>query len=68
MLLANAIAWPIAYFFMDWWLNGFAYRIDLNPWLFLGAGVLVLLIALATIAAQTLASARAKPIAALRYE
>ncbi len=66
--MANAIAWPIAYFFMDWWLNGFAYRIDLNPWLFLGAGVLVLLIALATIAAQTLASARAKPIAALRYE
>ncbi len=66
--MANAIAWPIAYFFLDWWLNGFAYRIDLNPWLFLGAGVLVLLIALATIAAQTLASARAKPIAALRYE
>jgi len=68
VLWANVIAWPIAYFAMNWWLSGFAYRIDLSPWLFLAAGGLVLLIALVSTALQSLQSPRAKPVTALRYE
>ncbi len=50
------------------WLEGFAYRITLNPLYFLGAGVVALVIAWATVFAHALRVARANPIHALRYE
>jgi putative ABC transport system permease protein len=68
ILWANLIAWPVAYYFMNNWLNGFAYRIDLEFWIFLAAGAAALLIALATVTVQSLIAARQKPITALRYE
>ena len=68
VLLANLIAWPIAWWLMRDWLNGFDQRIDLNPGLFLGAGALALLIAVLTVAGHSVRIARAKPIIALRYE
>ena len=37
VLWANLVAWPVAYFIMQRWLEGFAYHIDLEPWMFLAA-------------------------------
>jgi putative ABC transport system permease protein len=58
----------LAYYFMSRWLNGFAYHIALEPWLFVAASAAALGIALTTVSAQSLISARAKPVTALRYE
>jgi putative ABC transport system permease protein len=68
VLIANAIAWPIAWYYLHSWLLGFAYRISLSPFYFLGAGAVALIIAWATIFAHTLSVARANPVQALRYE
>jgi len=53
---------------MTWWLEGFAYRVDLAPWTFLLVGGLTVAIALATVFLHALKVARAKPVGALRYE
>jgi putative ABC transport system permease protein len=68
VLLANAIAWPIAWYYLHEWLQGFAYRITLSPLYFAAAGLAALLIAWATIFNHALRVARANPIQALRYE
>ncbi|MFI4935833.1 MAG: FtsX-like permease family protein [Caulobacterales bacterium] len=68
VLLANVIAWPLGFAVMGWWLSGFAYRVDLAPWTFVAAGAAAVVIALATVFAHGLRVARAKPVAALRYE
>jgi len=68
VLWANLIAWPTAFWAMDRWLSGFAYRVDLPPWLFLAASASGVLIAWATVSAHTVLVARAKPAGALRYE
>jgi putative ABC transport system permease protein len=68
VLIANAIAWPIAYYYLHHWLESYAYRISLNPLYFLTAGAIALAIAWATIFAHALRIARASPILALRYE
>jgi putative ABC transport system permease protein len=68
VLIANVIAWPVAYFAMQRWLAGFAYRVELGPALFIGSGLLALAIATATVAAVAGRAARAKPVTALRYE
>jgi len=68
VLVANLIAWPIAWWAMRDWLNGFDLRIGLDPWLFVGAGALALFIATATVMSHALRVARTHPIHALRYE
>ncbi|HEY1890612.1 MAG TPA: ABC transporter permease [Steroidobacteraceae bacterium] len=68
VVLANLIAWPVAYYYLSRWLEGYAYRIALSPLYFLAAGTGALLIAWATVYANTLRLARASPIHALRYE
>jgi putative ABC transport system permease protein len=68
VLIANAIAWPAAWYYLHGWLQGFAYRISLNPLYFVAAGLVALMIAWATIFAHALRVARANPIQALRYE
>jgi putative ABC transport system permease protein len=68
VLLANVLAWPIAWWFMRHWLNGFAYRIELGPEPFLFAGAAGLAIAVATTAFHAIHVARARPASALRYE
>ena len=50
------------------WLAGFAYHIDLHWWIFAGASLAALVIALATVAGQALRTARQKPVLALRTE
>jgi len=68
VLVANIIAWPIAYFVSNDWLEDYPYRINMNPGTFVIAGLLALLIALMTVSYQAIKAARANPIAALRYE
>jgi putative ABC transport system permease protein len=68
ILLANLIAWPLAWYYLHGWLQGFAYRIALNPIYFAGIGFAALLVAWATILGHALRVARANPVHALRYE
>jgi putative ABC transport system permease protein len=68
VLLANSIAWPVAYYFMDRWLKNFAYRINIDIGMFVLSGILVLLIALMTIGFQSVKAATANPVDSLRYE
>jgi putative ABC transport system permease protein len=68
VVIANIVAWPVAYFAMQRWLAGFAYRIELEPWVFVASGLLALAVAALTVAAVASRAARAKPLAALRYE
>ena len=68
VLVANLIAWPVAWWAMRGWLDGFDLRIALGPLFFVGAGALALAIAVGTVAGHALRVARAHPIHALRYE
>lgn len=68
VLIANLIAWPAAWYGLNQWLQGFAYRVDLNPVLFLVAGMGAMVIAWVTVAGHAARVAMAKPVKALRYE
>ena len=68
VILANLIAWPVAWWVMRDWLNGFDARIALGPGPFVMAGLLALAIAIGTIAGHAIKVARLNPIHALRYE
>ena len=68
VLWANLVAWPLAFWAMDHWLHGFAYRVGLPAWLFLAASGAAVLIAWATVAIHAWMAARATPATALRYE
>lgn len=68
VLMAIVLGLPIAYFMVSKWLQGFAYHIDLNPWFFVLAGFLVMLISWATVSSQALRSAHANPRDCLRTE
>jgi len=68
VLLANAIAWPLSYYYLERWLQGFADHIWLNPSYFVASGAIALLIAWATVFLHTLRLARMSPVRALRDE
>jgi len=68
VLIANLIALPLAYYFMNRWLEGFAYPVDISWITFTIALVVSLLIALITVSYQALKTAWMKPIKSLRYE
>lgn len=68
VLLANLIAWPLAYWGIYRWLQNYAFRVEISPWLFLLPTLLVLLIALLTVSVQTLKAARTNPVNVLRNE
>jgi putative ABC transport system permease protein len=68
VLLANIIAWPVAYYFMNKWLEDFAYRIEISWWMFVLSGGIVLVIALATVSVQAIKAATANPVESLKYE
>ena len=68
VIIANIIAWPIAWWLMRDWLNGFDQRIALTPIPFLVAAAVALGIAIATVVGHAVKVARANPIHALRYE
>jgi len=68
VLIAFVIAAPVAWYFLDKWLNEFAYRINMSWWLFVLAAAIVLLIALLTVAVQAIKAAVANPVKSLRTE
>ena len=68
VLVANIIAWPLAYFAMNRWLQNFANRINIGIGTFILAALLALVIALLTVGYQAIKAARANPVEALRYE
>mgnify|MGYP001817647256 CR=1 FL=1 len=70
VIIANVIAWPVAYYFMSNWLNRFAYKAPFAEWawLFVASAVVALAIAWLTIALQAGRAATARPVLALRYE
>jgi putative ABC transport system permease protein len=68
VLWANLIAWPVAGWAMQRWLEGFAYHVALPLWLFPATTLATWLIALATVSVHALRIARARPVAALRHE
>ena len=68
VVLANVIAWPVAYVVMKRWLENFAYRIDLGWGLFLLAGVFVLLVSLGTVSVLSMRVANINPVNTLRSE
>ena len=68
VLIANIIAWPLAYYVMNEWLQNFAYRIDVGLWIFVLSGVLASVIALLTVGSQAIRAATANPVESLRYE
>ena len=68
VLVANLIAWPLAWWVMDRWLQAFPYHISVNPLFFIAAGILVTLIAFISVSSQTLKAAMTKPAETLKYE
>jgi len=68
VIIANIIAWPLAWLIMDKWLQGFPYRITINPLLFIIAGMLVVFIAFMSVGFQTMKAATINPAKTLRSE
>ncbi len=68
VLLANIIAWPVAYLFAQNWLRNFAYRISVGVGPFLAAGLAAFVVALATVIVQSTRAALAPPAESIRYE
>ena len=68
VVLANIIAWPIAWFVMHKWLQDFAYRINIQWWIFVLAGIISILIAFFTVSFQSIKAALTNPVKSLRSE
>jgi putative ABC transport system permease protein len=68
VLIAVVLASPIAYYFMDKWLNGFAYKINIEWWIFALAGALAILIAFLTVSYQAIKAALMNPVKSLKSE
>jgi len=68
VLLANLLAWPAAWFAVHHWLQSYAYRIDIQWWVFLIAGTVSILIAFCTVSFQSIKAAVANPVKSLRSE
>jgi putative ABC transport system permease protein len=66
--IANVIAWPAAYWIMNQWLQNFAYRIEIQPWVFVATAFSTFAIALLTVSWQAIKAALTNPVEALRYE
>lgn len=68
VMFANFIAWPIAWYFMNDWLQGFAYRINIEWWMFAVGGFIALTITIITVSIQSVKAALSNPVDALKYE
>ncbi len=68
VIIAFIIAIPITYYFMDMWLQGFAYQGEIHVTAFLYAGIFALIIAWITVGSQTLKAAIANPVDSIRYD
>jgi len=68
MLIAIVIASPVAWYFMNQWLVDFAYRIEINAWVFVTAGLITIVIALLTVSFQSIKAALMNPVKSLMSE
>ena len=68
VIIANVIALPLAWYFMNGWLNDFPYRVNISWWVFVVAGLLAVVIALVTVSFQAMKAALANPVKSLRAE
>ncbi len=68
MLIANLIAWPLAWLALHKWLLDYAYRITISWWVFVLAGLAALLIALGTVGVLMIKAAKGNPVQSLRAE
>ena len=68
VLIANLVAWPLAFFAMRTWLTGFEDAIALSPLFFIGASVVAVAVAVLTVLGQSLRASRAAPAWALRHD
>ena len=68
VLIANIIALPAAYLFVNDWLKDYPYRTNVSLWIFILAAIVTIIIALLTVSYQAVKAARANPVEALRYE
>jgi len=68
VLVANLIAWPVAYYAMNRWLQSFAYRTSISPGIFVFSAAAAFLIAVLTVSSQAVKAAVSNPVEALRYE
>ena len=68
VLIANILAWPLAWYAIHTWLEDYAYRIPLSWWVFVTAGVLAMIIALVTVSILAFRAAIANPVESLRSE
>ncbi|HEY4650058.1 MAG TPA: FtsX-like permease family protein [Pontibacter sp.] len=68
VVVATLIAFPVAWYAMQTWLQDFAYRIELSWWVFIAAGIVAALVAFLTISYQALKAARANPVTNLRFD
>ena len=68
ILIATLVSWPLAYFAADYWLQNFATRITVNPWVYVGATCIVILVGSFSISFQTFRATRQNPIESLRQE
>jgi putative ABC transport system permease protein len=66
--IANLIAWPFAYLLMDNWLQSYSYHTNMEIWLFVGAGLIALIITLITVSYQAIKAAIKNPVDSLKYE
>jgi ABC-type antimicrobial peptide transport system permease subunit len=68
VLMSSVIAFPVAWWIMHNWLLNYEYRVSISWWIFLGAGMLAVLIALVTISFQAIKAAVTNPVNSLRSE
>ncbi len=68
IIVANLIAWPLAWYFMNKWLDSFAYHIDMNVAIYFLAATMAIILALITVSIQTIRAAMTNPSNTLRYE
>jgi hypothetical protein len=68
VFIAVLIAWPLAWLGVYKWLQNYAYRIPIEPWIFIGVGLLAVIISLLTVSFQAIRAALANPVVSLRTE
>lgn len=68
VLLANIVAWPVAYYFLDRWLSNFYYHIGMPYWVFLASGILALILAVITVSYRAYRAASSNPLDSIKYE
>jgi putative ABC transport system permease protein len=68
VLISNLVAWPVAWWLMNRWLDNFAYRVDIGFTVFIVSALAGLFIAMATVVYHSLKSATSNPVKALKYE